>query len=134
MKKALARQTGTTFTHRVTMRGHELVIDEPREKGGDDHGPTPQELLAASLAGCTAITIEMYADRKGWEVGPAEVEVAYSTPDRGEPAVFELVLRVPRTCGDDQIERLKTIAAKCPVHRILAGEVRFEERVERGPQ
>ena len=49
--------------------------DEPEDKGGTDAGPDPPELLALSLASCTAITLEMYADRKGWDLGEVEVEV-----------------------------------------------------------
>jgi putative redox protein len=131
MKKATARQTGTTFTHRVTIRQHELTVDEPEEMGGEDQGPSPQELLAASLASCTAITLEMYAKRKEWNIDPVEVECEYTPPETGSPTTFNLVLRFPSTCSDEQVERLRAIAAKCPVHRTLEGEVAFRERVER---
>ena len=57
------------------MRQHRLTADEPEDHGGDDAGPSPQELLAASLASCTAITMEMYAKRKGWNVDGLEVDV-----------------------------------------------------------
>ena len=128
---ATARRDGpATYTHRVDIRGHQLVADEPRDNGGEDAGPTPQELLAAALAGCTAITVEMYARRKEWDIGPIEVECTYDTPERGQPTQFELVLRLPSSLSEEQVDRLKTIAAKCPVHRTLQGETRFTERVE----
>jgi len=130
MKTASATQTGTTYTHRVRIRHHELIVDEPADQGGEDLGPSPQELLAASLASCTAITLEMYAKRKGWHVSPIEVECAYAPSERGAPTVFELVLRLPKTCSPEQIQRLRAIAAKCPVHRTLEGEVVFRERVD----
>jgi putative redox protein len=130
-KAATARQTGTRFTHRVAIRQHELTVDEPAEMDGDDEGPSPQELLAASLASCTAITLEMYAKRKGWEIGPVEVECDYGPPEPGSPTLFNLVLRLPAACTDEQVERLRAIAAKCPVHRTLDGEVAFRERIER---
>src|SRR5436305_14825825 len=129
MKTATARQTDT-FTHRVTIRRHELTVDEPREMGGADQGPSPQERLVASLASCTAITMEMYAQRKGWAIVPIEVECEYTPAERGAPTVFNLVLRLPKTCSEEQIERLRVIAAKCPVHRTLDGEVVFDEHVE----
>lgn len=132
--KAIARQgTADTFSHRVVIRGHELTVDEPPAQGGEDEGPTPQELLAASLASCTAITLEMYARRKGWTIGPVEVECEYSTPERGSPTAFTLVLHLAADCTDEQVERLEVIAAKCPVHRTLQGAVSFEQRVERAP-
>ena len=130
--RALATQsTRGQYPHRVQIRDHELVVDEPIDQGGQDEGPTPQELLAASLAACTAITLEMYANRKGWEMDPVEVEVEYEQPERGAPTRFRLVIRLPAACSEEQVKRLRTIAAKCPVHRTLEGAVTFEEHVER---
>jgi putative redox protein len=126
--RAVARQT-RNFTHDVEVRDHHLVADEPADAGGDDHGPSPQELLAASLASCTAITMEMYAKRKGWNVDGLEVDCEYTPAERGSPTRFELVMRVPGHLSDEQVERLRVIAAKCPVHRTLEGEVLFDERV-----
>ena len=115
----------------VTIRGHELTIDEEADEGGSDAGPNPLELLAGSLAGCVAITMEMYARRKGWEIGDVGVDVEFSPAERGTPTRFEIVLRLPENLPEDQAERLTVIAAKCPVHRVLDGEVMFDERVER---
>jgi putative redox protein len=129
--KAIASQNDARFIHRLRIRDHELIVDEPAEQGGDDEGPNPQELLAASLASCTAITMEMYAKRKGWEIAPIEVECEYTPAQRDAPTIFNLTLRLPGTCDDEQVERLKVIAAKCPVHRTLEGDVVFRERVER---
>jgi putative redox protein len=129
--KAIARRTArSAFTHRIDVRHHQVVVDEPAEHGGDDDGPSPQELLAASLASCTAVTIEMYAKHKGWDIGPVEVQCEYAPAERGCPTNFRLVLRLASDCTDEQIERLRVIAAKCPVHRTLDGEVIFSERVE----
>ena len=128
--KASARRTAN-FTHTVSIREHQLTVDESRAIGGEDEGPAPEELLAASLASCTAITIEMYAQRKGWDLGPIEVDAQFSPAERGHPTRFELVLRLPANLDDEQVERLRAIAAKCPVHRTLDGEVMFSERVER---
>jgi putative redox protein len=119
------------YRHVVKVRGHDLTVDEPTETGGSDAGPSPQELLAASLASCTAVTMEMYAKRKGWNLGDVEVACEYTPAERGCPTRFRLVLRLPDDITDEQAERLRTIAAKCPVHRTLDGEVMFDERVER---
>src|SRR4051794_20140925 len=122
LMRANARRIGN-FRHTVTVRDHQLNADEPRDAGGDDSAPSPQELLAASLASCTAITMEMYAQRKGWDAGDVEVEVEYQPAERGCPTKFDLVLRFPPSLSEEQVERLKVIAAKCPVHRTLDGEV-----------
>lgn len=131
MKATARRDDGGGFRHTVQVRDHQLSVDEPLHVGGHDTAPSPQELLAVSLASCTAITMEMYAARKGWDIGHVEVAVQYSPAERGCPTKFELVMRLPDDLPDDQAERLRVIAAKCPVHRALDGEVMFSERVER---
>jgi putative redox protein len=129
--KAIAHRTATTsLTHRIDIRQHQLTADEPIEHGGKDEGPSPQELLAASLASCTAVTIEMYAKRKGWNIGAIEVQVDYTPAERGCPTKFTLNMRLPNGCSEEQVQRLQAIAAKCPVHRTLDGEVMFEDRIE----
>jgi putative redox protein len=118
------------FTHDVKVRKHNMTADEPADHGGEDLGPSPQELLAASLASCTAITMEMYAKRKGWNVDGLAVECDYQPSERGAVTRFELVMKMPAHLSDEQVRKLQVIAAKCPVHRTLEGEVAFEERVE----
>ena len=128
--RATARRRNGRLTHDVAVREHSLQADEPEDRGGDDAGPSPQELLAASLASCTAITIEMYADRKGWEIGEVVVDVDYEPAQRGSPTRFTMNVRLPKELPEEYRERLMQIAAKCPVHRTLEGEVMFEERIE----
>jgi putative redox protein len=128
--KATARRENEKYKHEVEIRGHSVVADEPEDTGGDDSGPSPEELLAASLASCSAITMEMYADRKGWDIGDLEVNVDYEPAQRGSPTKFAMQVRLPKEMPDEQRERLMQIAAKCPVHRTLEGEVMFEESVE----
>ena len=130
MKATARRTTANGFAHEVEVGAHKVIIDEPRSNGGDDEGPCPQDSLAASLAACTAITMEMYAKHKGWEIGQIEVSAEFTPAERGCPTKFDLRLRLPEGLSDEQIERLTVIAAKCPVHRTLDGEVMFEETVE----
>jgi putative redox protein len=127
--RAVARQR-EKFTHDVKVGDHAITVDEPVDEGGDDLGPSPQELLAAALASCTAVTMEMYAQRKGWDVSGIAVDCRYTPAERGCPTRFELVFKMPAHLDEEQIERLQVIAAKCPVHRTLEGEVAFDERVE----
>ena len=128
--KANAKREDGRLRNRVSVRTHELTADEPKDNGGDDTGPNPQELLAASLASCSAITMEMYAERKGWDIGEVEIEVDYEPAQRGSPTRFELSVKLPKELPEDQRERLMQILAKCPVHRTLEGEVMFEERLD----
>jgi putative redox protein len=122
------RQEG--YRHEVEIAGHKLIVDEPEEAGGSDAGPSPSRLLAVSLAACTATTMEMYAERKGWDLGSLEVEAVRKATERGEPAEFEVILRLPAGLPDEHIDRLVEIAGKCPVHRTLIGDVEISERVE----
>jgi putative redox protein len=131
MKEARAiRKKG--FTHTVEIRGgdHVLTADESRKDGGRDEGPSPQELLAASLASCSAVTLEMYADRKGWDLGDVVVDVDYEPAQRGSPTKFVMRVKVPKELPEEQRERVMQVAAKCPVHRTLEGEVMFDESIE----
>jgi len=120
------------YAHEVELDGSQsLRVDEPVHQGGADTGPRPTELLGASLAGCIAITIEMYAERKGWDVGAVEVDVemGYEGP---VPTSFEVGVKLPGELDDEQRRRLMVIATKCPVHKVLAGEahVTVTERLE----
>ena len=131
MKVVARREQG--FAHDIELEGgREIVVDEPASAGGSDKGPSPTQLLAASLAGCTAITLELYAERKGWDLGALEVEVDYTASERQAPAGFEVVLRLPDSFDEDQRQRLLMVAAKCPVHKVLAneGSIAISERAE----
>ena len=120
------------YTHDVEVRGHTVVADEPEAAGGADAGPKPTEYLAIALASCTAITIEMYADRKGWDLGDLEVTAEFEPKPRGECDHFEVTIKLPGGLTEEQTQKVKVIAGKCPVHRTLASEaeVSITDRVE----
>ena len=120
------------FAHEIDIEGgHTIVVDEPHDSGGTDTGPSPGRLLAASLASCTAVTMEIYAERKGWEIGAVEVAVD-ATYDGHVPTAFEVTVRLPSEIGEEQRDRLLAVASKCPVHRALTGEtaVSISDRIE----
>jgi putative redox protein len=125
------------YAHDVEIEGgHTLVVDEPEYAGGANEGPSPTRILGAALASCTAITCEMYAERKGWELGKVEVEVEIQYDEaRGTASGFEVLVRIREPLDEDQQQRLLKIAGKCPVHRIIAGEtpVAIVDRIECQP-
>ncbi len=122
---ASARRTGGPLRCEVELeRGHRIVVDEPRDAGGEDTAPTPQQLLAASLASCVAITIEMYLQRKDWEVGEIRVDVT------SEESAFEVVVHLPSSVPEDRRQRIMRVATKCPVHRTLASAAEVTDRCE----
>jgi putative redox protein len=121
------------YAHDVEIEGgHSLLIDEPVEAGGRDDGPSPTRVLAASLAACTAITIEMYAARKEWPLDDVEVVVEMEYGQPSVPKSFAVTVRLPKELSEEQAERLRTIAGRCPVHRALKHEteVTVLDRVE----
>ena len=128
MRVSARRRKG--YAHSLTAGNHTLIADEPPSKGGTDTGAAPTQLLALSLAACTAVTVEMYAERKEWEVGELQVDVDYELNPKATSR-FDVVLRLPAALDDEQVERLRQIAGRCPVHRVLAGDVEIEDRVER---
>ena len=74
--------------------------------------------------------MEMYAKRKGWDVGDVVVEVDYEPAQRGSPTRFRMSVRLPKELPEEQRDKLMQIVAKCPVHRTLEGEVMFEEKLQ----
>jgi putative redox protein len=135
MPSAVARRR-QGYEHEVEMGNHRLVADEPESAGGSDKGPAATQLLAASLASCTSITLLMYAQRKQWELGEIEVAVDYETPAPGAAGTeIEVKISTPARLDDEQRRRLLAIAAKCPVHRTLAAkqvEIRNSLEAPRG--
>jgi putative redox protein len=130
MRSAVARRR-QGYEHEIEIRDHRLTVDEPEDHGGTNAGPRPTELLAASLASCTAITIEMYADRKGWDLGQVEVAVDFGEPTPTGSPRFELRIAIPAELTDEQRKRIVVIAGKCPVHKVLtAQDVEIEDSLE----
>lgn len=111
-------------------QGHVWRGDEPPAEGGANSGPAPHRLLLSALGACTAITLQMYAARKDWPLTRVTVELAFN-PD-GVPAAGNDIRRVISLEGAldaEQRERLLQIANKCPIHRVLTGEVRVASRL-----
>jgi putative redox protein len=95
-----------------------LISDEPVKAGGEDLGFSPEELLAASLSACTAATLRMYADRKGWtELTGVKVHTTFAREPEKSEIIREVTLEGP--LSNEQKERLMVIADKCPMHQVL---------------
>jgi putative redox protein len=116
------------YAHTITVHGHTLIADEPTRLGGQDAGPAPFDYYLASLAACTAITLRMYAERKGWDLGNFRAELALSFGEDGRPSVHR-TLHADGPLDDAQWARLLEIVANTPVTKAMReGAVITSER------
>ena len=121
MATARAEFGPAPYAQIITLRQHQLTSDEAADLGGSDAGPSPAELLLGALASCVAITVQMYAGRKGWPLQNVEVDVD-GRDDQGT-YVIERRLTFHGDLTDEQRKRLTDIAGRCPVSKRLTGGV-----------
>ncbi len=120
--KWVSARIGTdTYQTILTTNTHTVTADEPLDAGGKDTGPSPGDFLRMSLASCTAITLRMYANRKGFDVKAIEVKVFSEETDGGN--TFHSTINITGTLNEDQRNRMLQIAKKCPVHKVLTNPI-----------
>lgn len=140
--RVLVREsTDGRYRQDITAGRHSWVADEPVAVGGDDSGPSPYDLLLAALGSCTAITLRMYADRKGWPLESVQVvlehdrihasDCADCSTTSGQLDRIRREILIAGDLDDDQVAALTVIADKCPVHRTLTHEVHVATTVAR---
>jgi putative redox protein len=131
MKKITSASVASTDTHYLHYihAGHfDLITDEPVILGGQGKGPAPFDYYLASLSACTAITLRMYAEKKGWNLGRFRAELALNIDDEGKVHVHR-VLHSDQPLSDEQWQRLLEIVANTPVTRAMReGAVITSER------
>ncbi|WP_281540508.1 bifunctional alpha/beta hydrolase/OsmC family protein [Maribacter aestuarii] len=120
------------FTTEMKVGNHTLIADEPIDFGGKDFGPSPYELVSAGLSACTAMTIQMYAKRKGWMIQNVEVHTSYDKShaedcancetDSAKIDTFHREIKLTGDLDEKQKARILQIADKCPVHKTLHSE------------
>jgi putative redox protein len=129
-------RTGSALRTEVAANAHVLVADEPVSAGGTDAGPAPYDYLLVALGSCTAMTLRMYADRKGWPLESVTVRLSHQKVHARDCEECEardgkidhvgLELELAGPLEDVQRRRLSEIAEMCPVHRTLESEVLME--------
>lgn len=113
------------LTQAVMVGRHTLRADEPEAFGGSDAGPTPHQYLLAALGSCTAMTVRMYARRKGWPLEHVEVRLRHGRLPEEKAEVISREIALTGALDEDQRKRLLEVAEKCPLHRTLTGDLRI---------
>jgi putative redox protein len=122
---------------KIDVRQFEFVADEPVEDGGLDSGPKPTEILLSSVGACAVITMKLYAQRKGWDLQKVQVTLELEKvdpalyPDTLTPTGILHVIRkhytIEGNLDAEQKTRLMEIGGKCPVARVVANPVIYED-------
>jgi len=117
-----------------------LILDEPKDVGGDDKGPSPYETMLAALGACTSMTMIMYARRKGWDIQDVEIELSHEKIHAEDCETCETKtgkldkitrdIKVKGNINQEQLNHLLEIAEKCPVHRTLTSENIITDHIE----
>ena len=136
-KEQVVVQIGETgFTTEIKAGNHSFRADEPVAVGGDDYGPSPYDLLLASLGSCTAMTLRMYADRKKWAIKNITIHMNHKKTYQedcqncqettSKVDVIERHITIQGAINEEQKDRLLAIADKCPVHRTLHSNIQVQ--------
>jgi putative redox protein len=123
MNKITAKIGTELYKTEIESETNLIISDESKISGGQDLGFAPNELLASSLAACTAITLRMYANRKGWELTDVKVEVSFETDSLENKFKIVRDIQLLGNLDEDQQARLLIIADKCPIHKILTNPI-----------
>ena len=124
--------TNKNYLAEAKTRNHFLAIDEPVAAGGDDNGPTPVEYLLTAIGGCVSITLRMYSERKGWDVGKITVNISQKEEKTPEGIKKSLVEEISfeNEITEDQKTKLLEIAGKCPVAKMIKGETEIVSSIQ----
>lgn len=120
MVNVLAHLDRKHYATTIRTAANQIVADEPLELGGGNTGFSPDELLAASLASCTSITLRMYADRKEWPMEEVTVEVFFDRDETTKEPKMVRRIQFSGNLDEEQKARLLAIADKCPIHKTLS--------------
>lgn len=112
-----------TYQQQIKAGSHTFNADAPKAVGGLEAAPGPHELLLGALGACTSMTMQMYAKRKGWNLKEVTVKVSEERDEKAPGQPVSKIKREIQVGGDlapDQVEALKAIAEKCPIHKLLS--------------
>jgi len=121
----------------IQAAGHTIIADEPESAGGEDEGPDPYSLLLSALGACTSMTLQLYARQKAWPLEEVEVVLIHNKQYAqdcqdcetkvGKVDEIRRRIHLKGDLSEEQRQRLLEIAAKCPIHRTLMGEIKVRD-------
>lgn len=112
--------------------GHTIISDEPNDVGGLNKGMSPDELIIAALASCTSATVKMYAQRKEWDLQTVRTTIKMIKGEKpGDLPTIHREIKLEGDLDEKQRERILVIAGKCPVHKILSGNVEIDSELKK---
>lgn len=129
MKTTTAKIGRQKYKTEIQAGNHIVMADEPIEVGGQNLGFTPTELLESSLAACTAMTIRMYADRKGWDLDGADIKIGFKRNIATHQITFTKEIQLYGKLDNEQLEKLLAIGSKCPIEKMITGNVVVESKL-----
>jgi putative redox protein len=123
------------YKQTIKAGSHSFSADAPKSVGGSEAAPDPHELLLGSLGACTSITMQMYAKRKGWDLKEVTVDLSEEKVDDSEHpgqtiAKISRTIKVTGDLAPDQVESLRAIADKCPIHKLLSGPKQISTSID----
>jgi uncharacterized OsmC-like protein len=115
-----------SYKQEINTGKHHIAADAPKAFGGEEAAPDPHELLLAALGACSSITMQMYAKRKGWPLSGVDIQLSESKQDDTQNpgqsmALISKNIKVSGELTAEQVTELKTIADKCPIHKLISG-------------
>jgi putative redox protein len=121
------------LTTQLKLGRHYITADESKEAGGNDFGPAPHELVGGGLAACTAMTLQLYARLKKWDLQNITVHVSHKKITETETNTFldqfDRILIIKGNLDQQQKNRLLEIANRCPVHKTLTGKIKINTKI-----
>jgi len=130
MKTSFATIGKQKYKTEIQAGNHIVIADEPEELGGGNLGFTPTELLESSLAACTAMTIRMYADRKGWDLEKVGVKVGFKRNMATGEVTFTKEIQLFGNLQAEERERLLEMGSKCPIEKMITGTIKVTSNLK----
>ncbi len=124
MSQVLISSSGKGMQHEISAGAHKWIADAGKEIGGNESGPNPHEMMLAALGTCTSMTLKVFSDKRGWKLDEVKVslnEEIVEDPNSPGKKMFKITrdIQVKGELSQEQIDTLKSIADKCPIHKLL---------------